>query len=268
MKRTILPLPSRALHLPCNHGKLPVARRGILSPLLKHPACAALAFAGTVLLAAGCTKEKLVDCPGQCTQLTGQLLTSGLQPLAGVPVTASWRPVGLYAVPRTKARTTTDANGRYQVSFYVQDNELRDGYFQLTYEANPERYYVLGNTDSPDTGRAGLRRDTTYRLVPFLFPRKAFIKLTVPNPNQIQQYFTVNFSSAHVRTLTANKHSIGGGAAVPVVQQNDPFTTLVEIAGDQQVYVRATRGVNNVYTSTVDSLVVPAGTTRELTIRY
>ena len=49
---------------------------------------AALAFASTVLLAAGCTKEKIEDCPGQCTFITGHLVTSGLQPLAAVTVTA------------------------------------------------------------------------------------------------------------------------------------------------------------------------------------
>lgn len=229
---------------------------------------AALAFASTMLLAAGCTKEKLEDCPGQCTLLTGRLLTSGLQPLAAVLVTAKWYPGGSFAVPRTKARTTTDANGNYQVSLYVQDDELHDGYFQLTYEVNKGRYYALGNTDSPDTGGAGLKRDTTYRLLPLLIPRKAFVKLTVPNPNQIQQYFSVAFPSAQLHTLTATKHSIGGGASVGIPRQNDPFTTLVEIAGDQTVYVRATRSLNYVYTSTVDSLVVPAGTTRELTVRY
>jgi hypothetical protein len=268
MKWLTFPLLPHASFLPCNRRRLPAARRGVLFRRLRRPAYAALAFASPVLLAAGCTKEKLADCPGQCTQLTGQLLTSGWQPLAGVSVTASWRPLGLYAAPRTKARTTTDANGRYHVSLYVQDDERHDGAFELTYEADPGRYYVLSNTDGPDTCGAGLRRDTTYRLAPFLLPRKAFVKLTVPNPNQIQQYFSVDFSSAHLRTLTATKHSIGGGPAVPVPRQNDPFTTLVEIAGDQPVYVRATRGLNNGYTRTVDSLVVPAGTTRELTVRY
>jgi hypothetical protein len=32
--------------------------------------------------------------------------------------------------------------------------------------------------------------------------------------------------------------------------------------------MRATRGLNNVYIRTVNSLVVPAGTARELTVRY
>jgi hypothetical protein len=216
MRWPALALLLRASSLPGNRRGLPSPRRGVLFRLQLRPACAALAFANTVLLVAGCTKENLDDSPGQCTLVAGQLLTSGLQPLAGVPVTASWRPLGIYAAPRTKARITTDANGRYQVSLYVQDDELHDGYFLLTYAANPDRYYGLSNTDAPDTGGAGLRRDTIYRLVPFLIPCKAFVKLTVPDPNQIQQYFSADFSSAHVRTLTATKHSIGGGPAVPV----------------------------------------------------
>lgn len=229
---------------------------------------AALAFAGAILLAAGCTKEKLEDCPGQCTLVTGQLLTSGLQPLAGVTVTAKWRTGQRFSTSRTKARATTDANGQYQVSFYVQDDELTDGYFQLTYEVNKDRYYAIGNTDNPDPGGNGLKRDTTYRLSPYLIPRKAFVRLTVPNPEQIQQYFSVAFSSAQLRTLTATQNTSGGGASVGIPLQNTPFTTLVEIAGDQKVYVRATRRQNLIYTSTVDSILVPAGTMRTLTVQY
>jgi len=229
---------------------------------------AALALASTVLLAAGCTKEKLEDCPGQCTLVTGQLLTSGLQPLAGVTVTARWYTGYTYNTPRTKAQVTTDANGQYQARFYVKDDELHNGYFELTYEVNKDRYYAVVNTDSPDTSGADLKRDTTYRLSPYLIPRKAFVKLTIPNPDQIQQYFSVDFSSAQLRTLTATKNTSGGGVSVGIPRQNAPFTTLVEIAGDQKVYVRATRSQNFIYTSTVDSMVVPAGTTRALTVRY
>lgn len=229
---------------------------------------AAIAFASTVLMAAGCTKEKLEDCPGQCTLVTGQLLTSGLQPLAEATVTAKWYTGYSFNTPRTKARVTTDANGNYQVRFYVKDDKLHNGYFQLTYDVNKDRYYAVGNTDSPDPSGANLKRDTTYRLSPYLIPRKAFVKLNVPNSEQIQQYFSVDFSSAQLRTLTATKNMSGGGASVGVPQQNAPFTTLVEITGDQRVYVRTTRSQNFVYTSTVDSIVVPAGTTRALTVRY
>lgn len=71
-----------------------------------------------------------------------------------------------------------------------------------------------------------------------------------------------------MRTLIITKQRIGGGAVVGISKQSDPFTTLVEIAGDQKVYIRVTRGPNYVYTSTVDSMLVSAGLTRELTVRY
>ena len=228
----------------------------------------ALVFASTLLLAVGCTKEKLDDCPGQCTLVTGQLLTSGLQPLAEVTVTAKWYTGYSFNTPRTKARGTTDDNGHYQVRFYVKDDELHNGYFELTYEVNKDRYYAVANTDSPNPSGANLKRDTTYRLSPYLIPRKAFVKLTVPNPAQIQQYFSVEFPSAQRRLLATTKNAMGGGASIGIPRQNDPFTSLVEIAGDQKVYVRATRSLNYGYTSTVDSVVVPAGTTREITVRY
>ena len=152
--------------------------------------------------------------------------------------------------------------------FLVQDDELHRGSFQLAYEVDPGRYYALNNTDSPDTGAAGLQRDTTYRLAPVLIPRKAFVQLTVPNAAQIQPFFSVDFTSAQGHALTATKHALGGGASIGIAPQNAPFTTAVEIAGDQTVYVRATRSGPNGPVSTVDSLVVPAGTTRALTVRY
>lgn len=239
----------------------------LLRPL--RAPCPALVFASALLLAAGCTKEKLEDCPGHCTLITGQLLTSGLQPLAEVTVTAKWSSGhALINTLRTKAQTITDAKGNYQVRFLVQDDELHNGSFKLTYEVNPARYYAIANTDSPDPSGADLKRDTTYRLAPYLIPRKAFVQLTVPNPEQIQQYFSVDFTSAQMRALTATKNTLGGGASIGLARQNGPFTTVVEIAGDQQVYVRATRSQNMVHTTTVDSITVPAGTTRALTVRY
>ncbi|RSK47523.1 hypothetical protein EI291_14795 [Hymenobacter rigui] len=220
------------------------------------------------LLVAGCRKEKLENCPGQCTVITGQLLTSGLQPLAGAPVTARWHSGQGYSAPRTRARATTDANGRFQVSFYVKEDERQQGYFDLMYEVSKSRYYVLGNTDGPDTGAAGRRRDTTYHLPPFLIPRKAYVKLTVPNPDQIQDYFAVSFTSAHLHELQVTPQSIGGGSSVGIPRQGTPFTTLLEVAGDQKIYVQATRGSNGAYVRTLDSLIVSADVTRELTVRY
>lgn len=229
---------------------------------------ATLALTSIGLLASSCTKEKLEDCPGQCTIVSGHLVTSGLQPLSAATVTASWHNGLGYGSSRTKARTTTDAKGNYQVSFYMKDDELHDGYFDLTYGVDKDRYYGLSNTDSPSTGQASLKRDTTYNLSTFLIPRKAFVKLTVPNSKQIQEYFSVDFTSAHMKSLTVTKQFSGGGAVVGIPKQSDSFTTLVEIAGDQKVYIRATRSRNYIYTSTVDSMVVPAGTTRELTVNY
>jgi hypothetical protein len=220
----------------------------------------------------GCTKDKIEDCPGQCTVLTGHLVTSGSQPLEGATVTAAWHN-GLgfagYAPARTKARTTTDAQGNYQLSFYVKDDELHEGYVDVTYQVDKDRYYALATEDGPDTGPTlGLRRDTLYRIPSFLIPRKGFVKLTVANPDQIQEEFAVSFTSAQMRSLVVNKEFSGGGPVVGIPKQQTPFTTLLEVAADQKLYVRTTRRLGTVYTRTLDSLQVAAGNTRELTIRY
>jgi hypothetical protein len=46
------------------------------------------------------------------------------------------------------------------------------------------------------------------------------------------------------------------------------YSTLLEVAADQKLYVRTTRRLGTVYTRTLDSLQVAAGTTRDLTLRY
>lgn len=233
-----------------------------------------LIVAGAALLVVASCKEKLEDCPGQCTTLAGHLVTSGNQPLAGATVTAAWHNgygFAGYAPARTKARTTTDAQGNYQLSFYVKDDELRDDYVDVAYGVNMDRYYALATADGPDTGPGGpgyLRRDTIYHLPSFLIPRKGFIKLTVTNPNQIQEEFAVSFASAQMRSLTVDKNFGGGGPVVGIPKQPTPFTTLLEVSADQKLYVRTTRRVGTTYTRTLDSLQVPAGTTRDLAVRY
>lgn len=214
------------------------------------------------LLTAGSCKEKLESCPGQCTIVTSRLLTSGQQPLAGVAVTAVWKPLYGYS-SRDKARTTTDANGNFQLSFYLKDNELLDGYVYVLYEVDKNRYYNVDNTDALPT----LRRDTTYQLPPYLIPRKATVQVTVPNPDQIKDYFAVDFTSAYGHTLVTTQ-GLGAGPVVTIPKQSTPYTTTVEVAADKKLYMQVARGVNGITTRTLDSLVVPAGTTRNLTLTY
>ena len=224
------------------------------------------------LLATGCEKEKLESCPGQCTVVTGRLLTSSQQALADAPVSIAWISRGslLGNKVRTKARTTTTTSGNFQLSFYVQDDELQDGYFSVTYEVDQNRYYVIDNTDALDTGSgpAVIKRDTTYQLRPYLIPRKATVKLTVPNASQVQGIMFVDFASAQGGNLSFGSRLLGGGSAYQVTNQPGPFTATTPVAADQPLYIRVSKMVNGTNVRTLDSLVMGAGTARDVSLTY
>jgi hypothetical protein len=158
-----------------------------------------------------------------------------------------------------------ERQGLFQ-SLYVQDDEMLAGYYELSTKVDNARYYAIDETIGALTKTP--KRDSSYQLPPFLIPRKAIVSLTVPNASQIQDYFSVEFVSALGNNLVVTKNSLGGGAVVSVPKQNTPFTTAVEVAADQKLYIRTTRKLVTTYTRNVDSLVVPAGTTHPLTITY
>jgi hypothetical protein len=222
----------------------------------------------TAFVVTSCEKPKLESCPGNCTTITGRLLTSGQQGLSGAPISVYWRNGRGFSSSqlRYKAQATTDNNGKYSLSLYVQDDEMLAGYYELSTKVDNARYYAIDETIGALTKTP--KRDSSYQLPPFLIPRKAIVSLTVPNASQIQDYFSVEFVSALGNNLVVTKNSLGGGAVVSVPKQNTPFTTAVEVAADQKLYIRTTRKLVTTYTRTVDSLVVPAGTTHPLTITY
>jgi hypothetical protein len=215
-----------------------------------------------------CEKPKLENCPGNCTTITGRLLTSGQQGLPGAIIDLYWiNGTGYSSTQRHyKGKTITDNNGNYQLTFYVKDDEMQAGYYDVSASVNKTDYYVIG--DGIGAFFNGLKRDTSYQLPPYLIPRKAMVDLTVPNANQIQGYFSVDFVSAQGTNLTVDKNSIGGGTVVGVPKQADAFVTSVEVAADQKMYLKTTRSIGNTYAHTVDSLLIPAGTTRNITVTY
>ena len=227
-----------------------------------------VAIAPLALAVTNCEKPKLESCPGNCTTITGRLLTSGQQGLPGATVNVYWKNGTSYSSNQLhyKAQTTTDNNGNYQLSFYVKDDEQQAGFYDVSANINKTEYYVIG--DGIGAFFNGLKRDTSYQLPPYLIPRKAMVTLTVPNANQIQGYFSVDFVSAQGTNLTVDKNSIGGGTVVGIPKQSDAFVTSVEVAADQKIYLKTTRSIGNTYARTVDSLLIPAGATRSITVTY
>ncbi|GAB3830339.1 hypothetical protein GCM10028895_46260 [Pontibacter rugosus] len=74
-------------------------------------------------------------CPGSCTTIKGRVSTdNGKTPVIGATLLVTWTkatyPLG--GSTRKKAVATTDTNGNYELRFLLRDDELQDGYIDLT----------------------------------------------------------------------------------------------------------------------------------------
>ena len=220
-------------------------------------------------LLSACQKEEPLEvCNDKCTIITGRLITATNQtPIGGAEIVVRWNyPAGSKYGRKVKTASTTDSDGKYTVSFFIKDNELAEGYFDVTYSVDENQYYTLGeNTVAFYRGR--IKRDTLIRVADYQIPRKAYVKLALTNPNQfvsdkgsLNSSFTTpyGFNTVFSRTLNMSGSDIGWG----------PAETLVTVAGDQPLLVGHRKWKNGIYTTTIDSLVIPAGTTHNITLTY
>ena len=219
------------------------------------------------MLTVGCRKEEsLPVCQGSCTTIRGQLLTGQPQVgIGGAGVTAKWiTSAGLSVKEKVKARTTTDANGNYQIRFFIEDAELTDGYFGVFYEVDKNRYYTIG--DDQDAFYR-LKRDTTISVKPYVIPRKAYVRLAISNPSQMPKYsYMSDFNTCYGHNLVFSRAIRGGGAVISWYDM--PIENPLPVAGDQSVLVRGYKTKNGTTIHSTDSLFIPAGTTQNYTVTY
>lgn len=226
---------------------------------------------GLALLATGCRKDDVEPaCQGNCTIISGRLTTGQPQRgLANAIVTAKWTNfIGLKGIVRTKARTVTDADGRYNIQFYIADDELIDGYFSVFFTVDENRYYTIGE---PRCSFFDLKRDTTVLATTFHIPRKAYVRVAISNLSQLQssgnarQCFS-DFNSCYGGNRTFSWSIQGGG---PVFSWDSfPMQDPVPVPGDQAVIHRIMKSKDGVATTTRDSMLIPAGATRSITVTY
>jgi|GEM_PF-2113628 len=226
--------------------------------------------ASLTLLTTACEKTEILEtCTDHCTTITGRLVTAdGKVPLAGANVRVKWihNDGTGYDKPRTKAAVTTDANGQYRLNFYIKDDELTQGYFNVIHGVNQEKYYVI---DESVFAFHELTRDTIIQIADCVIPRKAYVRLSLTNPTQLSAdnaYFASSFSSLYgpVRDFTAPIQ--GGGPVFEWRAGSAPQT--VPVAGDQLLIVNHIRARGSVSLRSTDSLVIPAGTTRDYPVTY
>ncbi|NVO32991.1 MULTISPECIES: carboxypeptidase-like regulatory domain-containing protein [Hymenobacter] len=225
-----------------------------------------LTLAALTLLVTGCArKDEIEDCLGSCTTVTGRLVTSdGQQALPNTTVEAEWHYGAPFPQGKTKARTTSDANGNYRLTFFVKDEELAEGFFVINYLANKQDFYVIGE---PSQAIHKIKRDTTYRLSDYLIPRKAFVRLSITNPAAVStNYFASSFNNSYGTSIAFNPQSLGGGSLISWAGL--PLENPLPIAGDLPIIVRSFKDKNGITERTIDSLFIPAGTTANYTVTY
>lgn len=226
-----------------------------------------LLLVASTLLAAGCTeKEELDVCLGSCTTVAGRLVTAnGKQGLPNTVVEAEWR-YGSASFPKskTKARTVSDADGNYRLTFFIKDEELTEGFFSVEYQADSRKYYAIGQ---PSQAIYKVRRDTTYILPTYLIPRKAFVRLAITNPAAIPRYaYMSDFNTCYGLNTNFSRQIQGGG---PVVFWDGlPTENPLPVAGDQPILVKGYKKKNGTTEYSTDSLFIPAGTTYSYSVTF
>jgi hypothetical protein len=217
-----------------------------------------------------CQQQEVVPaaCTGSCTTLAGRLTTANNQQgIGGAKVVVKWIYGTAYQPKaKTKATTATDAAGNYQISFFIEDNELADGFFEVFYLVDKSSYYTIG-----EDGVAfyHLTRDTTVHVANYVIPRKAYVRLAITNQSQLVaakgQYLS-DFNTCYGFNSKFSRAIQGGGAVV--FWDGLPSDNPMAIAGDQPMLVRGYKIKNGVQSLTTDSLFIPAGTTQTYTVTY
>ena len=222
-------------------------------------------------LLSACQKEEMLEvCSDKCTTITGRLITgSNRTPIAGADITVNWNyQAGIGYKSTVKTRSKTDSNGKYTVSFFIKNNELAEGYFDVTYSVNENQYYTIGE-NTVAFYRNDIKRDTLIEVADYLIPRKAYIKFAITNQSQLitekGQFFS-DFNNCYGFNTRFNQQILGGG---PVIFWNSlPSQNPLPIAGDQSILIKNHKTRNGVLTVTTDSLFIPAGTTSNFTVTY
>lgn len=206
---------------------------------------------GVSLWLGSCRKEVPVEpsCNGSCNVITGRFTTDGRSiGLPNVPLELRWvKRSGQYesAVHR-KAKTTTDANGNYNLRFYISDDELKDGIYEVQYQLDRSKYIV--SPDSPSkgfsVGGAAIKRDTIITS-DWLIPQKAYLRQEITNPTQAsEQTMTLASFDAGALATTAVFNSKVDGLWYSTRSPGGVSAIDLEVAANQPVELRVDKYKN------------------------
>ncbi len=222
----------------------------------------------------GCDKEDVEPkCKNQCTTIKGRLVTNGGNaPIAKTVVKVDFAYPSMFGSGsyRIKAKTKTDKNGYYELSFYATDEELipnSSGYFGIKYEVDGNKYLDTDNQVGSVVGHIpfDFKRDTTYEMPDFLVPKKAFIRLNCSNYSQINAQNGDKFGIEFSTKLGVQKtNGTFYTDYTTFLNFNSGMENILTFAGEQNVYVTTTKTKNGITTTETETIIIPEGTTHEI----
>jgi len=206
------------------------------------------------LLLAGCSKSQDdtgKDCLQSCTVIQGHIVTLNNQPLEGIPIEFNNDKSLPYAPDIRKiAKTQTDENGYYNMSFFIEDEELGEdarGTFEINMDfnsLNTTNYLLLKSIKIREGFFVGYlnplsERDTTI-VIDFYIPKKALatINLNGFSPIQNEDYFKAQiYFPGGYKTKNIDENQIfefgpSLGEKLKAVEINNKYDNMEVAAGE------------------------------------
>lgn len=235
-------------------------------------------FIFIILLLQSCKLRNDIEpkCNSNCTIIKGRLLTDGGNlPIANAPVEVSWSYYAfLGGEKRLKAKTITDNNGNYQLSFYPKDDEVGNsrGAFYINYMPDTTLYYSIDNYIRPIEGvmPRELKRDTTFVLKDYLIPKIAYLNMSISNPQELNQSFNNYFTSALYVSFSnfTPTFNYNGGKLLVIWQDYQNTPRKIKVVGNQEFKMETIKVKNGIRTEETQIFNIPAGQTQYLNVTY
>lgn len=205
-------------------------------------------------------------CKNQCTVIKGRLVTKdGTVPIPNVEIRAGWERHGMFRYEyRLKAKTKTNAEGYYELSFYIEDDEVPQRGFPIRVSCfiDQKHYWFPTNQDGyVDIDLPfELKRNTIFQVPDCLIPKPAYIKLRTLNPQDIKNNDDGIWSTFYMRRGVASPHD----EFRTWFEWNNSNSTDYKVTADQPIKIYTTKTKNGVTIHETETIIVPEGSTYEI----
>jgi hypothetical protein len=228
------------------------------------------AMYAAMVLFSGCGVDYQDDlrsqhCSSSCVTLQGRFTTAGgTVPIDNAEIKIRWIKSGGElggGIIRDKARTTTNANGAYGITFTPREDET-EGYYELLYGLDKNTYLIENEDHSFYIHEFTV--DSVYHLN-YQIPLRAQVIIEINNPEAINtdDYFFITMQTPMGQE---GESFFGTGGDWSYIQTTPGRKWTV--GGDQPVTISLSRKKDGVESSEELTVEVPAGTTKIVKVSF